>query len=166
MVSRTEHPDVAFALPGEWVQVDLDDHRHVRELANLLEDLEDDASSWLARARALGGAVLMLRVRATLSVALLIAWPPDDQSGEASMSGHGDRLARAADAVEHAVGYPCERVRSAADGTDVLTYTVVHPESGRMLLVRVTAFNGRFTDLDVEDYDFAVSRMWWDEADA
>lgn len=168
MVAQADLPEVVFALPGEWVRAGLADEREVAELASLLDGSADDPVSWLASATALGGVLMMFRIRSEPSVALLIAWPPGEESGDPSLAGLRSRLGVDGDVIEHAGGYACVRARShvGPDDTDVLTYGVVHPDSGRLLLVRVTAFDGPFDELDLEDYDLCVSHMWWEERDA
>lgn len=165
---RVDRPEVVFALPGEWVRAALDDDREVEGLFRLLDDVVDDPTSFLAGMTAVGGVLMTFRIRSEPAVAMLIAWPPGEESGDRSLAGLRDRLGVEGDAIDHEAGYACVRQRSrtgAGDG-EVLTYGVVHPGSGRLLLVRVTAFDGTFDELDVDDYDFCVSHLWWEEPDA
>ena len=166
-VSQTDPPEVVFALPGDWVRADLDDERQVAELAGLLDGVTDDPVSWIASAKGLGGVLLMFRVRSDTAVSLLFAWPPGEQGGDASLEGLRGRFGAEGDLVEHVADYACVRVRSEVgpDATEVLTYGLVHPESGRLLVVRFTAFGGSFSDLDLGDYDTTVSHLWWEEGD-
>lgn len=168
MVVRSDPPEVVFALPGEWVRSRLDDERHVAELENLLDGLTEDPTSWLASTTALGGVLMMFRIRSEPSVAILFAWPPDEAHGDPSLAGLRMRLGADGEVIEHAAEYSCVRIRSHAGpgAGEVLTYGVAHPESGRLLMVRVTAFDGSFDELQVEDYDFSVGQMWWEEHDA
>lgn len=167
MVEQADLPEVVFALPGEWVRVGLADEREVAELANLLDGVADDPVSWIASTTALGGVLMMFRIRSEPSVALLIAWPPGEESGDPSLAGLRSRLGADGDVLEHSADYACVCIRSRVgpDDAEVLTYGVVHPESGRLLLVRVTAFGGPFDELDLDDYDLCVSHMWWEEQD-
>ncbi|KAA1378218.1 hypothetical protein [Aeromicrobium fastidiosum] len=166
-MSQAEKPEVVFALPGEWVRVGLDDESQVAELTRLLDGATPDPTSWIASTKALGGVLLMFRIRSEPSVGLLFAWPPGEETGDPSRAGVQSRLGAEGELIEHAAEYACVRTRSGGGSaaTDVLTYGVVHPESGRLLLVRVTAFDGPFDELDVEDYDLSVSRMSWEELD-
>lgn len=166
-MSHTDKPEVVFALPGEWVRASLDDESQVAELTKLMDGATDDPTSWIASTRALGGVLLMFRVRSEPSVGLLFAWPPGEESGDPSPAGMQVRLGVDGELIEHAAEYPCVRTRSSggSGATDVLTYGVVHPESGRLLMVRATAFDGPFDELDIEGYDLSVSRMWWEERD-
>jgi hypothetical protein len=165
--SQADKPEVVFALPGDWVRVNLDDEAQVAELARMLDGATDDPTSWIASTKALGGVLMMFRVRSELSVGLLFAWPPGEEAGEVSRETVQARLGADGELIDHAAGYPCVRTRSGtgSDDTDVLTYGVVHPRSGRLLMVRATAFDGTFDELDVEDYDLSVSHMTWEEHD-
>lgn len=168
MVSQADPPEVAFALPGEWVRVGLDDEAEVAELARLLEGVADDPVSWIASTTALGGVLMMFRIRSEPSVAVLFAWPPGKELGDASLAGLRSRLGADGEVIEHAAGYACIRLDShvGPDNTEVLTYGVVHPESGCLLLLRVTTFGKPFEAVDLDDYDLCASHLWWDETDA
>lgn len=168
MVAQADLPEVVFALPGEWVRAGLGDEREIAELAKALDGVADDPMSWIASTKALGGVLMMFRIRSEASAALLIAWPPGEETGDSSLAGLRGRLGADGEVVEHAAEYACVRIRSrvSPDDSEVLTYGVVHPESGRLLLVRVTAFGGTFDELDLDDYDLCVSHMWWEERDA
>ena len=166
MASRTEHPDVAFVLPGEWVQVDLSDERQVGAMTNLVDDDPGvGVAPWLAEARALGGVTLLFRIRSEPTVALLFAWPLGWEGSAGSPEKLRNRMGAGAEILDHAAGYACVRSRSSGPGSDgeVLTYGIVHPESGRTLLMRVTAFDGPFDDVDVDTYDMTASETWWED---
>jgi hypothetical protein len=166
-MSQADKPEVVFALPGEWVRASLDDESEVAELTRLLDGETDDPTSWIASTKALGGVLLMFRIRSEPSVSLLFAWPPGEEAGDPSRAGVQARLGADGELIEHAEGYPCVRTRSSggSGASDVLTYGVVHPESGRLLMVRATAFDGPFDELDIEDCDLSVSHMTWEERD-
>ena len=166
--TRESLPEVVFALPGEWVRADLRDDRQVAELTDLMDGVADDPVAWIAGTTAVGGVLMMFRIRSEPPVALLFAWPPGEEDGDASMSGLRGRLGVDGAPVDHAAGYACvrERSQSGADGADVLTYGLVHPDSGRLLVVRFTAFGAPFDEIDLDDYDLSVGHMWWEEPDA
>jgi hypothetical protein len=162
--ARTDLPKVTYALPGEWMRADLTDARQVDKAKDELDARTDDASSWLTEAIERGGTLLDFRLRAEPSTVLLFAWPPDEARGDPSLEGLRRRVEGNAEEIEHAAGYAAVRVRSKAEeGGEVLTYYVVHPDSGRMLMVGATAFGAPFDQIDLETFDLVASRLWWEE---
>ena len=105
-------------------------------------------------------------IRTSPPVLLSVIWPRHEASGEPTLETTRQRLGGTSVEVEHDSGYLCARTRTASEDplTDTLTYAVVHPTTGRLLVVRVTAFEDRLDDLDVGDYDFTIGQLTWDES--
>ncbi len=159
-----DEPKVTLMLPGEWISARPDDTSTVTKIQALAGDHGPAIASLFERSAAAGAVLLMFRVRSSPPVLLSVTWP---------RTGSADRAATDAPpqvrsdgvAIEHAAGYPCARTRESSDDpyTDALTYALTHPETGRLLVVRVVAFEESFDDLDVADYDLAVTQLTWEE---
>lgn len=158
-------PSVQFALPGDWRQAELDDPAAVSALTDLLPDDQHGESTRLEAIGATGAQTLLLNIRSTPPSAIVFIWPPDQLDGDPSIEGLRTRLGLEGEVVPHQGGYATVRHRRAAQGSDadVVTYALAHPESGRVLVVRCMAFDGRFEDFKIEDLDLAVGDMTWGE---
>lgn len=159
-------PQVRFALPGRWVKAELDDPAAVAALSELLPDDHHGADAWVQSLRAAGAQTVLLRVGSEPTAAIVFIWPADQSRGETSTEALRTRLGIEGDVVAHPGGYATVRQRQPSESSpqDVLTYSLVHPDTGRILMVRCMAFDGPFPDVMVEDLDLAAGDLVWDEA--
>ncbi len=159
-------PSVQFALPGDWRKAELDDPAAISALTDLLPDDQKEGSAWLQSVGAAGAQTLLLSIRSKPPSAIVFIWPPDEATGDPSVSSVRTRLGVDGEVVPHRGGYATIRHRPTAkkSAADVITYALAHPETGRILIVRCMAFDGRFEDFMVEDFDLASGDMTWEES--
>lgn len=158
-------PSVRFALPGRWFKTELDDPAEVTALTDLLPDDQRSNGAWLESLRATGATTALLRPSSTPATAIVFIWPPDESRGDPSAAALRTRLGIEGDDVPHDAGYATIRVRQARAGAtpEVVTYALAHPDTGRVLVARCTAFAEPFKDFMVRDFDLAAGDLTWDE---
>lgn len=162
---RQHDPKVTLMLPGEWISARTDDEGAIERLQALAGDKGPAIQSLFQQSAAAGAVLLMFRIRSSPPVLLTVIWPRDLEPGHPTIDSTRQRLGIEGSEIEHTLGYPCIRARESSDQpfTDTLTYGVTHPDTGRLLVVRVVAFEESLSDLDVSDYDFALGQLSWQE---
>lgn len=169
-------PVVRLALPGEWLQVPVNDAARVERLIELLEqDDKCDPASVAAFASALrdlaagGGDQIYFRQDATAPTLLVTAWPStaDEPSGASSSSeGLRTQLGHPDDATDlpRGDGYVAIRVPLAKHrGAFGASYWIRHPASGRVLGLTVARFGIIAPPLEQLLYDVIARAVTWDE---
>lgn len=161
---RHDDPKVTLMLPGEWISARPDDPGAVEKFQTLAADQAPAIQSLFQQAAA-GAVLLMFRIRSSPPVLLTVIWPRGQGPGQPTIDSTRQRLGIQGIEIEHTLGYPCIRRRESSDQpfTDTLTYGLTHPDTGRLLVVQVVAFEESLSDLDVSDYDFTLGQLSWDE---
>lgn len=163
------NPELVLVMPGTWLQVPLHDRRRVAELVSLVERHgHPGQADWLRRqldgAAEHGGDQVFLRQEADRPAVVLVAWPPSDPVRSL------DELTRLAGdgavPLPHERGYPL--LRRGHDGpgqttTAAAAYWCAHPDSGRVLLLEVTAAVPDSDGDALAVYDLLASDLHWHE---